>query len=714
MAAQYRAQRAAQIHADGEIARRLQDREEELLVAASIRSANERQLPSSQTPFVPPVVLSEEYSDEEEQEDNPPVIPSSPVRDRNGAYTPESYHDRFPPHRPASAIPPVVPPPPELDQNGAYTPPPHPSRFSRGFTSVIPPVVPPTSSVRDESRSRAPGSCGPSQPPRSTPVIPPAPPTTFVRGRNAPGPFQPPQPRQPVAVIPPVVPDPYPPVHNTSFRRAATPVPPRPTYEHWYPPGVVPHHMRPQTLRPVYYYPPQQPPRILVPAPLIPPIFQSPKPSVVNPPPPKQTEEPIVPFIPPMPDEKPEPKTAPRPILKNKPASAVRPSKATVSLENGDIRTSVKPLTKDNMNVPRKQVAPAQSPREAEEMTESSESSESNTLVEEDEITDNDVEPESGPLQDLRKHANLLTGSFKCSCCSTMMQTKPIHKHLGTLSPYLPSLDSHLHLMCSECYTLYCRGCHHISRCKRTCNAGPDEDCLLKTCCRAGRAIAIFAILSCFDAKFLAMVSASPYSTYIEYIKNALSSSSASSLSALLCTTINSLLPWLPVDPIHSKSPPHVHRSVEPLFRVSLLLEVIRIYLHAPLDRWIRPRNGQVYELILMFLRRLEEVGKGAIAGLVLKPGRGIRRTKGVGEVVWALAECAGEKNKGNRMRKNLGWTAGNEHESFSETLGKKKLRQDLQDLKDKIQQDQKEKKKLLDQFLCQLLSWSMADVLKN
>ncbi|KAG6873075.1 hypothetical protein C0995_003383 [Termitomyces sp. Mi166 len=636
--------------------------------------------------------------------------PQTDTDGSDGSYSPGPWH------HPISRLHPR-PPPRRFNQDGHLSPPPRPSAL------INPPVVPLplNDNAPEPHRSSPPHQSTPDIPP-TPPVIPPTPvvipptpsvvpPTPFIphtpvispthtSSAHVPQPNHP-QPYQPNPFIPPVAPGLYS-VLNSTSRRAAAPVPPHLTY--WYPPGVVPHHLYAQTsvpmMYPGYYLPQQQPLGTVVPAPPIPPVIRQQRPSVPNPFPPKQTEEAIVPFIPPMPDLKPDPQQAPRPILKPKPASAVKSTKAAASSEDNDVQTFKNTVANASTNLPdRRNILRMQSPppglkvemEAAVNAKRSSKSDESLAIVaEEDEITDSDFGVESGPLHDLRKH-------------------KPIHTHssISSSSSSLPSLDSHLHLMCPDCHTMHCRGCNRMLNCKRTCNGGPDDKCLLKTCCRAGRAIAIFAILSCFDAKFLSMVSKSSHSTYLEYIKSRLSSST-SSLSTLLLTTIESLLLWLPVDPIHSKSPPHVHTSVEPLFRVSLLLEVIRTYLRAPRERWIRSGNGMVYRHLLMFLRRLEEVGKGAIAGLVFRPAKGVERTTGVGEVVWALAE----KNKGTGKKRNLGWTAGDEHESFSATLSKKKLQQDLQALKDK--EEKKEKKALLDQFLCQLLRWSMADVLKN
>ncbi|KAG6891623.1 hypothetical protein C0992_001308 [Termitomyces sp. T32_za158] len=638
-----------QILTDRAIARELQEQEEEFLLADSRRSANEQS--AGQVPFIPPVIPSDDEEPSESTSTNTSTsTPPGQQLDSNGAYTPEPYNRRLHRRQNTPVIPPVIPTPPVLDGNGAYTPWPRQDRVPRQSAPVIPPVIPPV----------APAASGP--------FIPPTPATRARNVTFAQEPHRSPQPRPTVPFIPP-----YPSTFNpTTSRRATTPVPPRPTL--WYPPGVLPPNMRAQTPVPGMYYPPQRPMGSIVPAPPIPPIVRQRTPAVFTPPP-KKTEEVIVPFIPPMPDENPTQESAERP----KTPTAVKPKKVATSPENDDTQRT-RALPNEPRSVLKKDVEATKSPEGSKSILE---------------VTDNDADL-PGPLLGLRKYT-------------------PIHKEISASSGLLPSLGSHLHLTCSACSTMYCRGCLRITHCRRTCTAGPDaKKCFLKTCCRAGRAIAIFTILSCFDAQFLAMVRLPRRPTYFEYIKHTLSSSS-SALSDLIGDTIKSLLPWLPVEPIHSKSPPHVHASVESLFRVSLLLEVVRIYLRAPREAWVRPGNGRVYKQLLLLLTRLEEVGKRALAGLVLERRKGIERTRGVGKVVWALAERVAEKNRvdGSGRRRELGWTAGEEHESFSEILSQGKLSKDLEEMKDKVQEEQEEKKALLDHFLCQLLRWSMADALK-
>ncbi|KAG6867132.1 hypothetical protein C0993_006450 [Termitomyces sp. T159_Od127] len=673
--------RAAQIRNDGAIARQLQEQEEELLAAASIRSANERHIP-----FEPPVVPSDPGSDEESTLTPPtPPPPGARTLDANGAYSPEPYHARVPRRHPAPVVPPPV-----LDTNGAYTPPPFhrpvipaapprprqpappaappvvppaPQR-SRQPTPFIPPVVPPTPDARRPAQP----------PPVIPPVVPPA--TSPPRARDRMVTFQ--EPPRPAPFIPPL-----PPLHSFhGAHRAATPVPPRPSPTYWYPAGFVPPPVYAPT--PVVFYPQPllPPPGAVVPAPPIPPFVRPPPPGVVASPPQKKAEDVVVPFIPPMVEEKPTAMDKPRSVLKSKSKPVEKPIKVVPpSDESDESEPERERIKKPRAREPERGRTRAREHKEQVEREGTPKAKPKEEREGTPKAKPKEMESEDGAdlaLRQLHKH-------------------KPIHKEVAACA--LPALDTHLHLACTACRTTYCRGCRRPAACKRTCTASPSSKCALRTCCRAGRAIAVFLILSAFDAALLALAHARPSRSFHEYTAHALRSRAAhSALSSLLETTIPALLPWL-------APTAHAHPALADLLRVSALLDVVHAYLRAPRETWVRRAHACAYERMLEMLRRLENAGRGALKGLVFGRRRGVAGTRGVGRAVWAMARGRGGDA--------LGWAAGAEQESFSEILSQGRVERDLLDMRDRVRAEGDERGALVDRFLCQTLWWRMAHVLE-
>ncbi|KAG6919868.1 hypothetical protein DXG01_015576 [Tephrocybe rancida] len=771
-----REQSEAQIARDQRLAEQLQQQEENMLLNASIRSANERRpggrVPDTTIPVIPPVVPSEHDSDLDDSNTygygtrtqpiqiprprrtsttwasasasaRPPPAPSAGRRlDINGAYSPDGPTGHIPLmvyNPPAHPTPPADPPAPAAASQPRSRPqvtvqPLRSALRNPNRQPVIPPVVPsPTSSTSDDH----PRSHGRSQTPypyHTRPVIPPvipSPPTNRASAQT---------------------PDPY---NRPAYRgaaagaggRSATPAP-RP-YEHWYPRGYAAPTMHPPPSQQQAYYPqlwPQNSAPVIPPPPTSGPAPVIPAPPIAPPVrrPPHQgffvdipalppVEPPVVPFIPPSPESlgvsaatnintSANAKPGPRPILKPKPASAVISAQKAGGRTEGDGKERRDSLRK-------RRSAVFEEPPSEDEGEGSSE-----TLAEEESKEEEELEEEEGategPLRELRAHVKLFTGSFKCTNCGTLMKIKPIHTSITSTSP-LPPLAPSLPLSCPSCKTLHCRGRQHLSHCKRTC-AGPSpppssSSCLLTSCCRAGRAIALFTILSLFDAKFLALYHASPCTSYVDYTKRAILSSAPSArtppaLSELLLWTLKALIPWLPLEhpPVagsHSSAgstrnkdkAPHVHESALPLLQVSLLLDVLRMYLRAPRDRWVCPGNGEVYKAILEFLERVKDAGGGRVKGLVC--GRRVRvdETRGVGAIVWGWAEGgAGGTGKGRR------WRTGMDVEGFVEMLKGGKALRDIKTMKDGVRKEGAKgpKGELLQDLLAELFRWQLSGLL--
>ncbi|KAG6855567.1 hypothetical protein H0H87_000913, partial [Tephrocybe sp. NHM501043] len=432
----------------------------------------------------------------------PPVIPPIPQerrRDRNGAYTPDLPGDR--------PIPPVIPPAPQerrRDRNGAYTP-------DLPGDRVIPPVIPPPPERRYErngndfpSRSRYPQT--------TTPVIPPVIPS--------------PPPPSPLDRAGSYTPDPYRAAPRSGGSgRSMTPAP-RHTYERWYPPGVGPQHQRPQygaatPTRPAAqgqqqqqqrpFIPPVIPPLVppQEPAPVIPPVIPAsaipshdPAPVLPAPPippparpvkyfvppaprrdpnffidlsaPAKSKDEPIIPFIPPLPIESSKSSgsstTSPRPILKPKPASAVLPQKSSMksSFEMDD-RTAANTKANSTTSIPlhrrrsslREQVVlKSDSENDNEEVSKGKGDSSPLGIVNDLSDVDSDMEGSEnipGPLRDLRSHVRLFTEPFKCTSCSGTIKIVSI-----LYSLILLFLDVSFHLLRSPVTPLFLH-CHKFT-----------------------------------------------------------------------------------------------------------------------------------------------------------------------------------------------------------------------------------------------------------
>ncbi|KAG6808148.1 hypothetical protein H0H92_005260 [Tricholoma furcatifolium] len=341
-------------------------------------------------------------------------------------------------------------------------------------------------------------------------------------------------------------------------------------------------------------------------------------------------------------------------------------------------------------------------------------------------------------------------------------------------------LDTSLHLSCPGCRTIHCRGCHRPARCKRSCAGAPsDATCALPACCRAGRAVGVFEILEAFDGAVGALVkgggtekgngkkgekgkgdNGQEVGEWLEEVLASPTSARAMRLSGLVHDVLEALGPWIPLatnasnakpatdgkdgrrrssysastgsstesqsNPTHSRSP-HVHGSLPILLYTSLLLPILHAFLRLPVKHWVRPTHSGLYSAIFAFLEVLEKAGAsrssrnggekpGPLGCCVLKKKRGVRATKGVGGVVWGIADAERKNSKKPHSHpeskiKKL-WQPGLAIESFSELLGRPETQRELRALSVKMKEDEAEKRKIVDGFSCTLLRWQMSDVL--
>ncbi|KAG5644977.1 hypothetical protein DXG03_007349 [Asterophora parasitica] len=197
---------------------------------------------------------------------------------------------------------------------------------------------------------------------------------------------------------------------------------------------------------------------------------------------------------------------------------------------------------------------------------------------------------------------DLFTRDLKCSRCNIRMPVRPTTTN--------QSLGKQLHVLCPSCPNstrpAHCRGCGKPTACKHDCNA-MQSDCKLPTCCRRGRAIALFELLGTFD-KLLSSSAESftksntwpvPQSERADYLRFMTCNSDPRStrpFNTKLTSMLEIIQMWLPRE--HS-----VHRSVRPMLEMSLLLETIRAYVK---DRTASRINwvvyGELYTEILGFL----------------------------------------------------------------------------------------------------------------
>ncbi|KAG6855566.1 hypothetical protein H0H87_000912 [Tephrocybe sp. NHM501043] len=208
--------------------------------------------------------------------------------------------------------------------------------------------------------------------------------------------------------------------------------------------------------------------------------------------------------------------------------------------------------------------------------------------------------------------------------------------------------------------------------------------------------------------------------TYFEFTRRALSSST-SAIRAPLCTlllvTLKALLSWLPLESSRSSTrSPHVHESVKPLLRVSPILDIIWVCLRLSREsHWVHPQNGEMYTTILEFLERLKEVGKGALKELVCGTRQPIGQTRGVGAMVWGWADGYKAEDKERQEQpkkgvktKGVGWIAGPVQKSFSDFLKAGAALNDVRTMRDKVSEDEGEKRELLDKLFRELYRWQL------
>ncbi|KAH0591594.1 hypothetical protein H2248_001645 [Termitomyces sp. 'cryptogamus'] len=89
-----------------------------------------------------------------------------------------------------------------------------------------------------------------------------------------------------------------------------------------------------------------------------------------------------------------------------------------------------------------------------------------------------------------------IIGDFCCPKCQTIIPSPRTDRF-----DVKPRMGTLLHLRCTGCPAVYCRGCHKPITCERDCNV--QEHCALLRCCANVRGVAIFEYLSAFDRFYL-------------------------------------------------------------------------------------------------------------------------------------------------------------------------------------------------------------------
>lgn len=275
------------------------------------------------------------------------------------------------------------------------------------------------------------------------------------------------------------------------------------------------------------------------------------------------------------------------------------------------------------------------------------------------------------PADELRDYATLFTRSLACSRCGDEMFVQPMVDI---------SLRRQLHLFCARCPvpTPHCRGCGKPVACKRKCDAIRD-DCQLKTCCRKGRAIAIFEILGLFDKSYTTAAESLsksniwpvPKSERDDFLQLATSNTDprlTRPFNQTLTKTLSALQGWLPLEQ-------SVHASVRLLFSTSLLLEVVRAYLKdttAAYVNWVI--YGELYTEILGLLKLFGR--EECHHALVMQSLPAIQRSSGLQSWLWD--EQSVWSFDPNRTRKSLFAVAVADSRNIREEL--KKLGEKLRD----------------------------------
>lgn len=191
-----------------------------------------------------------------------------------------------------------------------------------------------------------------------------------------------------------------------------------------------------------------------------------------------------------------------------------------------------------------------------------------------------------------------------------------------------------LHISCSHCSTLHCRGCgSQASKCPKNCT-GSKTCGIIHDCCPQVRAIAVFEALSAFDEAYLAEINGGPQTGNAEreyFIKDLVSKpigSQARRFEAVFVKCMNVL-----IEVFTSPSTSSHSSAFASQFERSLMPEVIHLYLeNTNVKDWIT--HSDVYAVILDLLRYMFEAGFGEdVMDVEL---RKVGESKGVRE--WLLA----------------------------------------------------------------------------
>ncbi|TFK42199.1 hypothetical protein BDQ12DRAFT_645723 [Crucibulum laeve] len=249
------------------------------------------------------------------------------------------------------------------------------------------------------------------------------------------------------------------------------------------------------------------------------------------------------------------------------------------------------------------------------------------------------------PEHESLESRELFTATRACSRCGNAI-----------VSPRTPvnadepqaSFSPCLHLTCSSCSAVHCRGCFTVVSCSRDCKGG--NSCTLKSCCDEVKAIAIFEILGKFDNEYTAqatLLGRDERQVRGEFIKLVMTKGDrvlSHRFAWTLDKTLKPLVAWLEAA---QASGGRIHPTIQRLFSVSYLLEVIHFFL-ANDSRWDWVFMHELLTSILNLLRVMVDCGLGP---LLAEPLRNIEQSCGLhcwiwdrGFVTWESEDIAGEE----------------------------------------------------------------------
>ncbi|TFK69047.1 hypothetical protein BDN72DRAFT_841006 [Pluteus cervinus] len=270
-------------------------------------------------------------------------------------------------------------------------------------------------------------------------------------------------------------------------------------------------------------------------------------------------------------------------------------------------------------------------------------------------------------VSELSKFQRIFTGKRRCLNCDHRVKSPDklpmvFPMRCITSQPIIMML----HVSCSACDTVYCRGCYRETRCTPNC-LGEYPCPILNPCCLSIPALAIFEILSAFDSIYLADPSLIKPATqesramFNDYImakgpKGATREVKISEITPLekaFFRTLESLHGWLPR--IRHDGKPHLHPAIIHLFASSFFMEVLQRFLERD-NEWYWIFHHETYASIVKFLQTVIECG---LTTFITSPFPQIYESAGIHEHVWGRREIVWhiDRNTG-RVLEREGLTA--------------------------------------------------------